>query len=70
MVACHEPWFDSPKKLATAIAKAVAKCWDADHNDDPSEAAAKRARKANYDLAGIVMHHSNLVVDALREYKP
>jgi hypothetical protein len=60
----------SPKKLASALAKANGKAWDADHDGDSSDAAAKRARTANYEIAGLVMHNANLIVDALRAFKP
>lgn len=60
---------DSPKKLATVLAKAIGRAWDCDRDEDPSEKAKERARQANYNLAGIVMNNSNLIVDALRAYK-
>jgi hypothetical protein len=58
-----------PKKLAKALANANGEAWDADHSTDPSDEAKERAKNATYYLAGLVMHNSNLIVDALRAYE-
>lgn len=48
--------------LDTELRALVQKAWFTDRDPDTSADAVARARKANYDLAGFVMHNVDAIL--------